>query len=287
MLDQWFAPLSRAWGVKKASRKLAAAAVGFLACGLVGASAAPSCGNNASGFSSWLSDFRHQAEAQGIRSWTLRDALDGVRYSAQVIRLDRSQHSFHLSFEQFYARRVNNSMIEQGRRYLRQYGRTLDRIERRYGVPGAVLVSIWGLETGYGRNNGRMPVFSSLATLAYDCRRSDFFTNELMNALEIVQRRDMSPSEMRGAWAGELGQTQFMPSSYMAYAVDFDGDGRRDLIRSVPDVLASTANYLKAKGWLAGQSWGPGTANHQALEQWNRADVYVRTISVMAEEMAR
>ena len=134
----------------------------------------------------------------------------------------------------------------------------LNKIESRYGVPGEVVVAIWGLETSFGANTGNMSSLRSLATLAYDCRRSAFFTNELMAALSIVQRGDMSPSQMVGAWAGELGQTQFLASSYVKFAVDFDGNGRRDLIRSKADALASTANYLKAYGWKKGQVLSAG-----------------------------
>ena len=165
---------------------------------------------------------------------------------------------------------------------------TLQRIERQYGVPAPILVSIWGLETNYGSDGGgRHSIVRSIATLAYDCRRSDFFKNELISALRIVDRGDMSTSQMVGGWAGEIGQVQFLPSSYFKYAVDFDGDGRRDLVRSVPDMLASTANFLKSKGgWRAGQPWGPGTANYQALVEWNKAEVYQRTIAVMADKLS-
>jgi membrane-bound lytic murein transglycosylase B len=132
-----------------------------------------------------------------------------------------------------------------------------------------------------------MSIIRSIATLAYDCRRTEFFQNELMSALKIVQRGDMTPGQLRGGWAGEIGQTQFLPSAYYKFAVDFDGDGRRDLIRSVPDMLASTANFLRGHGWQAGQSWGPGTSNYNVIHQWNKAQVYVRTISVMADKIER
>ena len=140
--------------------------------------------------------------------------------------------------------------LARGANMMKQYGSVLGRIEQSYGVPGEVLVAIWGLETDFGVNTGKFPTIRSLATLAYDCRRAETFRSELMDALRIVERGDLAPSEMRGAWAGELGQTQFMPSSYIKYAVDFDGNGRRDLLHSAPDVLASTANYL-AGLWLA------------------------------------
>ena len=170
---------------------------------------------------------------------------------------------------------------------MRKYARTFSRIERRFGVPAPILTAIWGLETSYGGNSGKMPVMRSLATLAYDCRRSAFFTNELMSALKIVARGDMAPAQMRGAWAGEMGQTQFLASSYVKYGVDFDGNGRADLIRSVPDVLASTANFLRAHGWRRGGDWNPGSHNYEVIKQWNRATVYQKTIAVMANKLAR
>lgn len=250
------------------------------------AAGAADCGNGPGGFESWLGRFKAKAASQGISGSALA-ALDGVAYDGNVIRLDRSQRSFKLSFEQFYARRVSSSLIGNGRRKLAQNAALFDRIEKRYGVPGSVLVAIWGLETNYGGDGGGgKSILTSLATLAYDCRRSDFFANELTNALRIVARGDMSPSQLRGGWAGEIGPMQFLPSSYVKYAVDFDGDGRRDLMRSVPDMLASTANYLKGYGWKAGQGWEPGSHNYSVIREWNKAEVYVRTISVMATRLS-
>lgn len=262
--------------------------IGFavaLVLGSASASHAATCGNDGGGFPRWLAEFKREAVGAGIPARVVESALAGVSYDAKVVRLDRSQKSFKLSFEQFYQRRVNNAMISRGRKLIAGNRRLFDDIERRYGVPPAILVAIWGLETGFGANSGSMPVMRSLATLAYDCRRSAFFTNELLNALVIVARGDMAPANMKGAWAGELGQTQFLASSYVKYAVDYDGDGRRDLIRSVPDVLASTANYLQGYGWRRGASWGPGAPNHDVLYKWNKAGVYVKTISVMAEKL--
>ena len=149
-----------------------------------------------------------------------------------------------------------------------------------------MLVAIWGLETDYGANTGNMPSVRSLATLAYDCRRSAMFTDELMDALKIVNRGDMSASSMRGGWAGEIGQTQFMPSKYVAFAVDFDGDGRRDLIRSRADALASTANYLKGYGWQAGGKWTPGSGNFAVIQEWNKSPVYTKTVAYFASKLA-
>jgi lytic murein transglycosylase len=170
---------------------------------------------------------------------------------------------------------------------MRKQAALLSRIEKAYGVPGAILVSIWGLETGFGRDGaGGYSIIRSVATLAYDCRRSAFFTDHLLAALRIVDKGDMSPAEMRGGWAGEIGQVQFLPGSYDRYAVDFDGDGRRDLVHSVADALASTASFMKAHGWRAGQPWGPGTANYAVIKDWNKAEVYARTIALMAQEVA-
>lgn len=247
---------------------------------------AATCGNNANGFDRWIAEFKQEAPRYGLKPRVVDVALKGVTYHSKVVSLDRNQKSFKLSFEQFYAKRVNNAMINKAKKYGKQYGRLFNSIERKYGVPAPVLLAIWGLETNFGGYLGNMSVLRSLATLAYDCRRSQFFTNELVAALTIVQRGDMQPAQMKGAWAGEIGQTQFLASSYVNYAVDFDRNGRRDLIRSVPDVLASTANYLRQKGWRPGQSWGPGTTNYEVIRQWNKASVYVQTISVMADKIA-
>jgi lytic murein transglycosylase len=262
--------------------KVAAPMAALLFCAPV---MAASCGDSAGGFENWLEQFKREAGAQGVSASAL-SALNGVTYDPQVVRLDRSQRSFKLSFEAFYARRVNDALIRRGKGLIAAHRGTFERIEKRYGVPPEIIASIWGLETNYGAVGGRMSILRSLATLAYDCRRSAFFTNELMNALRIVQRGDMSPAQLRGGWAGEIGQTQFLPSAYYKYAVDFDGDGRRDLIRSVPDLLASTANYLRAYGWQAGQSWQPGSSNYGVIQEWNKAQVYARTIAVMAGRMA-
>jgi len=244
------------------------------------------CGNDASGFDGWLSRFKTRAASQGISSRAINAALTGVSYDANVVRLDRSQRSFKLSFEQFYARRVSSSLLRNGQRLMQTHRQTLDRIESRYGVPGSILIAIWGLETNFGGDSsGRHSIVRALATLAYDCRRSPFFENELLNALRIVDRGEMSPAQLRGGWAGEIGQTQFLPSSFVKYAVDFDGDGRKDLYRSVPDLLASTANFLKGHGWRAQQGWAPGSANYGVIQQWNKAQVYAQTISVVATRL--
>ncbi len=251
------------------------------------AASAADCGEDAGGFGAWVDRFKKQAAGQGISQSVLSAAFSGVSYDPNIVRLDRNQKSFKLSFEEFYARRAGPGLINRGRSLMRTHAATLARVEQRFGVPPAVVVAIWGLETNYGADtSGKFSIVRSLATLSYDCRRADFFRAHLMDAMRIVQRGDKTLGELRGGWAGEIGQTQFLPSGYVKYAVDFDGDGKRDLYRSIPDILASTANFLKGNGWRAGQPWGPGTANYGVLRDWNRAEVYYRTIAVMSQKMA-
>jgi lytic murein transglycosylase len=267
-------------------RTAAAAGLALTAALCPSLAAAAPCGNSASGFPAWLSDFEGRARQAGISQATIDRALAGVTYDGNVIRRDRSQKSFKLSFEQFYARRVGPGLLGTARSKMKSHAGVLARVEKRYGVPKEILVSIWGLETNFGRDGaGKYSIIRSIATLAYDCRRTEFFTGHLMAALRIVQKGDMSPAQLRGGWAGEIGQVQFLPGSYDKYAVDFDGDGRRDLVHSVPDMLASTAHFLQGHGWQRGAPWGPGTANYGVLKDWNRADVYARTIAVMAERL--
>ena len=253
----------------------------WLAAFAAPASAAP-CGGD---FSTWLQGVKQEAATQGVSQRTIQSALGSVTYDPGIIARDHAQGVFRQSFDQFAGRMVP-PRLARGRRLLQQYGAVLNRIEQQYGVPGAVIVAIWGLETDFGADNGHFPTIRSLATLAYDCRRPDKFRGELIAALQIVDRGDMSPSEMRGAWAGEIGQTQFLPSSYLKFAVDYNGDGRRDLIHEVPDVLASTANYLKGYGWQRGQPWGEATANFQVLLQWNASQVYTKTVAYFAQRLA-
>jgi lytic murein transglycosylase len=263
------------------------AACALLAACLVSVPAVAQCGNDGAGFDAWLARFKRTAAAQGISPATIDTTLTGLTYDPTVVRLDRSQRSFKLSFEEFYARRVGPALIRRGQALMRTHQATLARIEQRFGVPGPILISIWGLETNYGADSsGKYSILRSLATLAYDCRRSEFFTGHLLDALRIVQRGDMTVAQLRGGWAGEIGHTQFLPSGYYKYAVDFDGDGRRDLEHSVPDMLASTANFLKGHGWQAGQGWEEGSANYAVLRDWNRAEVYQRTIAVMASKLS-
>jgi lytic murein transglycosylase len=269
---------SSAWASLAVAVSLLTAAPGAIAA---------DCGDDAAGFDAWLTRLKRTAVTQGISPAAVNSALAGVSYDPAVIRLDRSQRSFKLTFEEFYARRVGPALIRRGQTLMRTHATTLDRIEKRYGVPGPIIIAIWGLETNYGSDSsGKFSVMRSLATLAYDCRRTEFFTAHLLDALRIVERGDLNLAQLRGGWAGEIGHTQFMPSGYYKYAVDFDGDGRRDLEASVPDMLASTANFLKGHGWQAGQGWEPGSANYAVIKDWNKAEVYQRTIAVMAGKLA-
>src|SRR5215475_5039953 len=245
--------------------------------------AAVACGSGS--FDAWVADFKTEAAAKGISQQAITAGLAGVTLDQSVLSRDRSQKVFSQSFEEFSGRMVPPRM-QRGSNMMKQYGSVLSRIEQTYGVPGEVLVAIWGLETDFGVNTSKFPTLRSLATLAYDCRRSEQFRGELMDALRIVERGDLSAPEMKGAWAGEIGQTQFMPSSWIKYAVDFDGNGRRDLMRSAPDVLASTANYLAGYGWKRGKDWQPGGPNFEVLQQWNKSEVYARTIAYFATQLS-
>ena len=245
------------------------------------AMAAPSCGGD---FDSWIAGVKQEAAGQGISAATIQSALSGVDYDRSIIARDHAQGVFHQSFEQFSGRMVP-PRLARGRRMMQQHGPLLARIERQFGVPGAVIVAIWGLETDFGADNGRYPTIRALATLAYDCRRAEKFRAELLAALRIVERGDMTAAQMHGAWAGEIGQTQFLPSSYLKFAVDFDGNGHRDLIHSVPDVLASTANYLQAHGWQRDEPWDPGSANFEVLREWNKSEVYSKTVAEFAKRL--
>jgi len=246
------------------------------------ADAAAPCGGD---FGAWLQGVKTEAAADGISQGTIQSALGGLTYDPSIIARDHAQGVFRQSFEEFSGRMVP-PRLARAQQLLVRYAPVFRRIEQQYGVPGAVIVAIWGLETDFGANSGKFPTIRSLAALAYDCRRPDKFRGELIAALQIVDRGDMAPSDLRGAWAGEIGQTQFLPSSYLKYAVDYDGDGRRDLIRSVPDVLASTANYLKGYGWQRGQPWGEGTPNFQVLLQWNASQVYTKTVAYFAQQLS-
>jgi membrane-bound lytic murein transglycosylase B len=206
-------------------------------------------------FEDWLAQFRQEAAAEGISAATLK-ALDGLQPIPRVIELDRRQPEGRLTFRDYNQRVLSPSRIERGRQLMREHRALLDRVAADYGVQPRFIVALWGIESSYGSFTGEYPVVGALATLAHDGRRAAFFRKELLQALRILDQGDIVPAQMTGSWAGAMGQSQFMPSSYLAHAVDYDGDGRRDIWTSPPDVFASIANYLAKAGWNARHTWG-------------------------------
>jgi lytic murein transglycosylase len=260
----------------------------WLAAGFAAALCAPAqaaqCGGN---FSSFLAAMAGEATAAGVSRGTSDQAFAGVTPDPAVLAFDRRQRgTFRKTFEEYAATRVTAGRISKGKQMLQRHAAILSRVEQRSGVPPSLVVAIWGLETDFGTGDmGKLPVVRTIATLAHDCRRTELFQRELIAALQILQRGDLPLRDLIGAYAGELGQTQFLPSSYIKYGVDFDGNGHVDLRHSVPDVLASTANLLKVNGWKAGQPYGEGTANFEVMREWNRAVVYRKTIGYFADRL--
>lgn len=207
-------------------------------------------------FEQWLSEFRRFAATQGISESTLATALDGVRYRDRVIELDRYQPEFVRPIWEYLDSAASDTRINAGRERFEENRQTALQMQERFGVPAEIIVAIWGIESNYGSNFGDFSTIEALATLAYDGRRRDFARGELLAALRIIDQGDISAERMKGSWAGAMGHTQFIPSSFEAYAVDGDNDGHRDIWGSIPDVMASTANYLARAGWQTGQPWG-------------------------------
>lgn len=207
-------------------------------------------------FHHWLDEFRRYAAAEGISEATLTQTLDKVRFRERVIELDRYQPEFVRPIWEYLDSAVSNARITTGRERLAEHRDTAQTMQARYGVPAEIIVAIWGIESNYGSNFGSFSTLDALATLAYEGRRRDFARGELLSALRIIDAGDIDAEHMLGSWAGAMGHTQFIPSSFEAYAVDGDGDGRRDIWGSIPDVMASTANYLARAGWQTGQPWG-------------------------------
>ncbi len=207
-------------------------------------------------FDIWLNGLKKEAEEEGISRNIVEKATKGIKPIARVLELDRKQPEGSMTFAQYKKRVINNTRVEQGKKLYKQHKEFLTFMEKQYGVPGQYIIALWGIETSYGKNTGGFNVVEALATLAYDGRRSKFFRNELIAALKILDEGHIDPKDMKGSWAGAMGQNQFMPSSFHAFAVDGDGSGNRDIWTSLPDVFASSANYLRANGWKAGERWG-------------------------------
>ena len=252
--------------------------------GAIGLAAAAPCGNNFVRVQGMGIGLQVGGDGAGHLAGHCRRRAGRVKYSYATIKLDRNQGVFKQSFEKFSGRMIP-PRLKRAKSQLAKNADTFARIEQQFGVPKEVVVAIWGLETDFGAVGSKNSVLSAVATLAYDCRRSDFFRGQLVDALRVIERGDLTPAQMVGGLHGEIGQTQFLPSSYVAFAVDFDGNGRADLIRSTADVLASTANYLRGKGWKKGGDWMPGSGNFAVIKEWNKSDVYSRTVAEFARRL--
>lgn len=207
-------------------------------------------------FDTWLAKARQEALAQGISQATINATLYNIKPYMRAIELDKKQPEKKRTFADYKKLIVNDLRIKNGRKMLRQHGQALQEVENQFGVPKEFIVALWGIETNYGSNTGGFKVVPALATMSWEGRRADFFKKELMNALKIIDAGHISATNMKGSWAGAMGQNQFMPSSFNAYAIDGNGDGRRDIWTTKKDVFASTANYLKKNGWNTGERWG-------------------------------
>ncbi|WP_170359901.1 lytic murein transglycosylase [Ruegeria arenilitoris] len=262
------------------------------------------------GWDAWVAGFKGRAASQGISQTTLNLAFQGAGYLPDVIERDRNQVEFKRSLEDYLAIAASDERIATGKQMLVRHAGTLSQIEAKYGVDKEVIVAVWGLESRYGARRGDVPVVSAVSTLAYDGRRGAFFEKQLIAALRIIQEGDTSPANMTGSWAGAMGHTQFIPTSYLAYAVDFTGDGRRDIWSEDPtDSLASTAAYLARAGWVRGQPWGgeagtvsgtpvtvlqpqtPGPRiavfrNFQVIKRYNNSDSYAIGVGHLSDRIA-
>jgi len=236
---------------------------------------AATCGNSAAGYESWKQQFAGEARARGISASTIQ-ALMATNYAQATINADRGQRSFNLSLEAFLAKRGATTIVAKGRQLKHSQGALFASIQQRYGVPPGPLLAIWGMETGFGSQRGNQNMLASIATLAYDCRRSEYFTEHLYAALQLIDRGALSPSQ-RGSMHGEVGQTQFMPKAILAY-----GTGN---LENSANALSSTANFLRAHGWKPGAGYQPGEPNFAAIQAWNAAGVYQKAIALMGRQI--
>ena len=249
-------------------------AVIAFAASMAGQALAASCHNTGS-YEAWLSAFKKEAAAQGISQRVIAEASPSMTFDPAIVRRDHGQSVFNQTFLQFSDRMVGGGRIPNGLAKIKQHAKLFAEVEKKYGVPAPVLVAFWGLESDFGANFGNYKILSALATLAYDCRRPDFFRQQLLDALRIIERGDQSVGSMIGDWAGEFGGLQFTASDYLKNAVDFDGDGRRDLIHSIPDTMASGANFLVSLGWKRGEPWLQEVRVPQNLP-WQEADLTIK-----------
>ena len=255
-----------------ASGRSAALAAAFL--WLTGPALAAGC-HKEPNFAAWLDGVRKEATALGLSQGAINSALANVTFDPAIVKKDRAQGVFTQSFLEFSDRMVNGYRLKKGADNIAKYRNTFADIEKQFGVPAPVLTAYWALETDFGAFIGDGPTLTSLATLAYDCRRPDFFRTQLIDAIKIIDRGDLTAGEMRGPWAGELGQLQFIPERYFDYGVDFDHDGRVNMLSSAADALASAANYLKSIGWQRGEPWLQEVRVPQSLP-WDQADLTIK-----------
>ncbi|MEM8656047.1 MAG: lytic murein transglycosylase [Pseudomonadota bacterium] len=255
-------------------------------------------------YDAWVARFRTRAAAQGISQSTLDAAFRGTGYLPGVVRRDRNQTEFTRTLEDYLSIAASDERVSKGRAAFARHRSTLTAVEERYGVPANILTAIWGLESFYGERRGDVPVISATSTLAFDGRRGAFFEKQLIEALRILQSGDVTPANLTGSWAGAMGHTQFIPTSYQAFAVDFTGDGKRDIWSDDPsDSLASTAAYLSRNGWQSGTGWGreadggalqpqPGgprfqvTRNFRVIKTYNNSDNYAIGVGHLADRIA-
>jgi lytic murein transglycosylase len=246
-----------------------------------GPAVAASCGDTGSGFEKWKKAYAAEARAEGVGRKGLA-ALEKTSYSRATIKADRAQHSFKLSLDQFMEKRGAATIVSQGRKLKAQNAKLFATLEKRYGVPPGPLIAIWGMETAFGSYMGKQNTISAVATLAYDCRRPDFFREQLIAALKLVDEGVLSSSSI-GAMHGEVGQTQFLPKNVILYGADADGGGIN--LNKKADALASTANFLKGHGWQRGKGYQPGQPNFVALQGWNAASVYQKALAIMGRQI--
>ena len=261
--------------MKKSVLSSATFVVAAVLAGLATQAHAAQCGNGSGGFETWKQQFAGEARAKGVGASGI-SALMAANYAQATINADRSMHSFKLSLDQFMVKRGAAAVVARGRAMKQKNAALLASIEQRYGVPAGPLIAIWGMETAFGSQHGNQNMLSSIATLAYDCRRPEYFTDQLYAALKLNDRGTLSASQ-RGSMHGEIGQTQFLPKTMLEYGV---GN-----LESASGALSSTANYLKAHGWRAGAGYQPGQPNFAAIQEWNAASVYQQAIALMGRQI--
>jgi membrane-bound lytic murein transglycosylase B len=261
--------------MSKSSKPTTAAFLTLAMLALTSPAHAAQCGNGPGGFDTWKQEYSGEARAKGVSASTI-SALMATNYASATIAADRGQRSFSLSLDQFLAKRGAAAIVSRGRVMKQSQAALFASIQARYGVPPGPLIAIWGMETGFGSPRGNQNMLSSIATLAYDCRRSAYFTEHLYAALQLIDRGALSPAQ-RGSMHGEVGQTQFMPKNILAY-----GTGNLDV---AANALNATANFLKSHGWRAGAGYQPGEPNFAAIQEWNAAGVYEKAIALMGKQI--